>query len=381
MRSNVYIVGLSKCGKSPLAARLAAALGFAIVPGSEWIKARYVPSEAARVSVEAYITEITATSLLELAANPDACVDYIRAKYDVAEGGLVVDGLRNPRDFAMLYRPVVDLVLFLDYPANPIAPSEFERHGVAAIRANVNWLVDNGIASANRVAKVKLASIHGTDAPTPPTERYETPMPVACANLDTAMAFAVGWAKARIIAWPGVQRVHADLPRTRAWVENRVLYDDDPAHEGWSPCVMFGLSSYEGHAPTFSVLLGNGAMFHYVPPHRLRHADPSETACGEVRFDLSDLVYHGSRAGRIVVTAYEALRDANVTAHFKHARTRMNARYVATVDWVDGNDLLHVLALENGQFAMLPSHKVMVGDAPLPNYKKLRKEWRVGSGS
>lgn len=378
MRSNVYIVGLSKCGKSPLAARLASALGFAVVPGSEWIKARYVPSDAARASTQAYVTEITTASLLELAANPDVCVDYIRAKYDVAEGGLVVDGLRNPRDFATLYRPDVDLVMFLDYPSNTIVPSEFERHGVAAIRDTVNWLVDNGIASERNVTKVKLAAIHGTGAATPPTERYETPMPIACANLDVAMDFAIGWARKRVVNRPSVRRVHADLPRTRAWVENRVLHNDDPSHEGWTPCVLFGVSSYVGHAPTFSVLLDNGAMFHYVPPHRLRHTNPSATPCGEVRFDLSDLVYHDSREGRIVVTAYEALRDANVTAHFKHARARMNARYVATVDWYDGNDLLHVLALANGQFAMLPSHKATVGDATLPDYKKLRQEWMVG---
>lgn len=379
MRSNVYIVGHSKIGKSPLAARLASALRFAVVPGSEWIKKRYAPSMAAREDTATYIHEITQASREALTADPDACVEYIRAKHDVDAGGLVVDGLRNPRDFSRLYRPDVDLVLLLDYPANTIVPSEFERHGVAAIRETVNWLVDNGIASADRVAKVKLAAIHGTSFPTPPTERYETPMPIACANLDDAMAFAERWASSRIVTREAVQRVHADLPRTRAWVENRVLYNDDPSHAGWSPCVMFGVSSYVGHAPTFDVLLDNGAMFHYVPPHRLRHSHPSETPCGEVRFDLSDLVYHDSRDGRIVVTAYRELCErGTVTAHFKHARARMNARYVATVDWYDGNDLLHVLALANGQFALLPSHKATFGDVSLPDYQKLRAEWSVG---
>ena len=58
---------------------------------------------------------------------------------------------------------------------------------------------------------------------------------------------------------------------------------------------------------------------------------------------------------------------------------RALAGYIASIDWYCGNDLLHFIALANGQFALLPSHKIMFGDGdePLPDYEKLRAEWRV----
>lgn len=60
------------------------------------------------------------------------------------------------------------------------------------------------------------------------------------------------------------------------------------------------------------------------------------------------------------------------------ALSRLHANLIASVDWYDGNDLLHFVALMNGQFALLPSHKLMFGICELPDYKKLRAEWRVG---
>lgn len=366
MRSNVFVVGYSKVGKTPLARRIAERLNLTHVPGSEWVKARYAPSDAASKDTQTYIDEITALSMQCLAENPDACVSFIRAKYDVAEGGLVIEGLRNPRDFTMLYRPDVDIVIFLNY-TNVKAATLFERDGIDAITENVRWMETQGIARRNRNADVEIDTFK-KEPNSGVAEQYD---------LDDAMDFAASFVRDAVIERTSPRVVHAELPRTKAWVENRVLYNDDPEREGWTPCTIFGISSYVGHAPTFSVLIDNGAVFSYVPIHRLRSLPPRDAY--EDRMGLDDLVYHDSREGRIVATQYQSLVSPRMlVATFKRTGRRCDARYVASIDWYDGNDLLHFVALANGQFALLPSHKLLFGIGELPDYKKLRAEWRVG---
>lgn len=366
MRSNVFVVGYSKVGKTPLARRIAERLNLTHVPGSEWIKARYAPSDAASKDTQTYIDEITALSLRCLAENPDACVNFIRAKYDVAEGGLVIEGLRNPRDFTMLYRPDVDVVIFLNH-ASVKSATLFEQGGVDAIMGNVAWMEVHGIARPKSTDEITIDTF----------KREPLAEPSRQFDLDDAMDQAVWFARRTMIERTSPRVVHAELPRTKAWVENRVLYNDDPEREGWTPCTVVGVSSYVGHTPTFSVLTDDGAMFSYIPIHRLRHTSPRKDI--DERMALDDLVYHDSREGRIVATQYRSLVSPRVlVATFKRTGRRCDARYVASIDWYDGNDLLHFVALANGQFALLPSHKLQFGIGELPNYKKLRAEWRVG---
>lgn len=366
MHSNVFVVGHSKVGKTPLARRIAERIGLTLVSGSEWIKARYVPSEAASKDTATYIDEITSLSLRCLAENPDACIDFIRGKYDVAEGGLVIEGLRNPRDFMAFYRPDVDVVIFLNH-LNVKPATLFERGGVEGIMNNVAWMSVHGIADPSRIDEITIDTFEHEDR----SESHKW------LDLDDAMDRAVWFVHGAMIRRASPRGVHAEMPRTQAWVENRVLYNDDPWHKGWTRCTVFGVSSYVGHAPTFSVLTDEGAVFSYVPIHRLRSKPPTDAI--EIRMDLDDLVYHDSREGRIVVTQYQSLAMQRVlSATFKRTGRVCDARYIASVDWYDGNDLLHFVALMNGQFALLPSHKLMFGICELPDYKKLRAEWRVG---
>jgi hypothetical protein len=370
MRSNVFVIGHSKVGKSPLAKRLAKHLGFTAIGASEWVKARYVPSDEARGDTAKYIAEITSLSQRLLAQNPDACVEFMRAKYPLADGGYVIEGVRNPRDFTMLYRPDVDLVFLLDYPDCPVQPTTFERGGVSAVLDVAWWLIDNRVVPAPRFKHVTIDAYRRADL---------DGSPCGARDLDDAIDRACEWAAPLVIEREAPRIVHADLPRTLAWVENRVFHNDDPAHEGWTRCSVFCVSSYAGHAPTFGILTDAGAMFSYVPIHRLRHTPPSEPLNG--RMELDDLAYHDSREGRIVAMAHrEIAARGSLTATFKRTGQRMRAGYIASIDWYSGNDLLHFVALANGQFALLPSHKIMFGDGdePLPDYEKLRAGWRVG---
>jgi hypothetical protein len=208
---------------------------------------------------------------------------------------------------------------------------------------------------------------------------YETPMPIACKNLDEAMEFAVRWAQPKVWVRPRLpeHRVHVSIPRMMARVEDRVLFDDNPEVTGWTPCRILAVSSYPGHSLTFQILLDNGSLFSYVPPHRLRFDTSNEEI--QTRLDLKDLVYFDCPDDVVEVIELDSL-PAHCRAYFVNRDLWMDATHLFTIDWPLGNHLLHAVGLENGQLALLPSHKVLFGSKvtdTLPPYKKLHATWTV----
>lgn len=372
---NIFVLGMTKTGKTTVADRIAQKMGYERVSGSTWVKNRYVVPPGMVVGSPEYLQGITAYSCEALASNPDACVDFIRANHNVSEGFLVIEGLRNPRDFTLLFRPNEDLLILLNYPDNPVVPSEFERHGVRAIRDIAEWMVTTGMLNPDRVLKINLGGLHGDRLPLA-NERYETPMPIACRNLDEAMEACLAWVT-KSSPMEKVSKVHREFTSTGwVWVDNRVLYDLDPTVTGWTRGRIFAVNSYKGHALTFEVLLEGGAVYSYVPAHMLRWINPSKNHQDSVKLEEKDLTYALCPGDRIVVNAYGLLTGEKCKAFFVRENLWLEALYLFTVDWVDDNLLLHALALENGRVALLPSHKVLFGDSTeLPKYKKLHAEW------
>ena len=82
--------------------------------------------------------------------------------------------------------------------------------------------------------------------------------------------------------------------------------------------------------------------------------------------------------GPICVHRFEALAGP-MQAYFRRRDLWLAGTYQWTIDWYEDNRLAHLIALENGQFALLPSHKVKFGDTErsLPPYRKLHAEWKV----
>jgi hypothetical protein len=227
-------------------------------------------------------------------------------------------------------------------------PSAFER-GLDVIAQYLAWLEEAGLLDEGRVHRYRFAR-HGAPG-------VDEPDTLEHAILDF-IARAPRGAEATV---PRTSRVHVQVPPFSTHVRAEFLYNMDPARVGeLRTCSVFTVSSYAGSAPTVQILL--------QPP------------LAEPQLELADLVYHDAKSVDIVVHAFDALRGP-VLAYFKRRDLWLAGSYLFTIDWYAGNEMLHVVALANGQYALLPSHKLKFGDHPpgFEPYKKIRNSWVTGT--
>lgn len=364
MSMRIFVLGQSHAGKSPFARRVAEALGIRCVGASAWVRERFpeprLPETAPPADRARYVDAITAFALAELRRDPHVSVAALRARL-AGDEPAVIEGMRNPYDFTCSFDPRTDHAVFLALDGAPPGTA-FER-GLDVIRGYLAWLEDTGLLAAGRVHAYRFASYGtiGVDAPH---------------TLEHAILDFIGRApRVAPVAPAAVARVHVQIPPIAAHVRAEYLYNMDPTRTGeLRPCTAFTISSYTGNAPTFQILLADGAVFSYVPPDALVHPPVTEPA-----LELADLVYHDCKSVDIAVQAFEALRGP-VLAYFKRRDLWLAGTYLFTIDWYTGNELLHCVALANGQYALLPSHKLKFGDHPpgFEPYKKIRREWTVG---
>lgn len=185
--------------------------------------------------------------------------------------------------------------------------------------------------------------------------------------------------------------MNADIPPLKVWIPKKFLTDKESNE--YEAGYAFAIQSYKGRALQFHVLLSTGAHFRHVPLHLLYHSPtPGDS------FDLSDLQIWDCFSYRPIAHVFDLLRDYSCEAILKD-KSKINAKYFCTVDWLPDNDCnagfllqpdqnkcAHLLLLENGQCACLPTNRVLFKDAffigNLPTaategYKTLDTIWRA----
>lgn len=351
----LFVLGASGTGKTPLAKAVAAALSVPHVMASEWV--RRVFPEVPGADRQERIFAMTRFSLEALRRDPEAATAYLSRHYALSLP-CVIEGMRNPADFVRTFDPRSDLAVSLTYEGSALLRTGFEG-GLDVIAAYLRWLVSVDLLDAKRVLDLSYRDMSALDA----------------AITDT-IALAWPYFPDEPVSAALATRIHADVPPFPCHVRQEILYGGDPSRAGaLVPCTVFSLSSYPGQSPTFQIRLDDGAVFSYVPPSAL--LDPRIRR--EPELVLHDLVYHNCPDGDIVVSAHQGLVGP-VSCFFKHHDLWMSGTYRFTVDWYRGNDLLHCIALDNGQIAMLPNHKLKFGPDHAPGfapYKKMRNNWQV----
>lgn len=163
--------------------------------------------------------------------------------------------------------------------------------------------------------------------------------------------------------------MNSDIPAQKVLIAKRNLTQNEEA-DGYEAGYAFAIQSYPGRALQFHVLLQSGAHFRHVPLHWLLHS-PSAMPLEE----LETLQLWDCYSFKPVVTVFDFLKSSQCNAILKDKRT-MSATYWFTVDWLpdsnerpgyvlqpDQNKCGHVLLLENGQVACLPTNRVAFKDA------------------
>lgn len=166
--------------------------------------------------------------------------------------------------------------------------------------------------------------------------------------------------------------VHIDIKPIKAYVHESVLYDEDSKKTGFIECTVFAVSSYKGESVTFAIILKDGSVFFYVPPHKLTISkDP-------LKYSLTDLVYHNCEDHEFVVN-YHSFFQKKVYVYLKTEDEWVAGQYQFTMDWYKENGLLHLIILDSGQFCFMPSHKVKFngGEQEFVFYKKMHSIWKV----
>lgn len=172
--------------------------------------------------------------------------------------------------------------------------------------------------------------------------------------------------------------IHFDIPKQKVIVRTQYLYDMDPAKNGFTEAELISISSYPGHAPTFTALVEGKFLFHYLPINAFFQSTPSTYNSGPKKpLSLAESCYFNCPDTEVAVSVIGGLHKCLV---FDKNKDFVEAgMYLMTFDWHRDNQLCHMILLETGNFVLVPSHKVIFGDGDdqLPNFKKLHATWKV----
>ncbi len=139
--ARTFVIGTSGNGKTPFAKALSYKLLIPYVSAGAWVRERWPQREGE--SREVYTARMTAASLEVIAKDPVVVCRYVEDRGN-CKGEMVIDSVRNPRDFMRLFDPANDTVYHVHYRNNTLPPTEFEG-GLDIIENYLLWAMDTGL--------------------------------------------------------------------------------------------------------------------------------------------------------------------------------------------------------------------------------------------
>jgi len=166
--------------------------------------------------------------------------------------------------------------------------------------------------------------------------------------------------------------MNADIPYLKCHVRMPFISSSGGTEEAYA----FGISSIPGRALGFHVMLQSGAHYRHVPIHALALAPDAPQR------SLGDCQLWDCFTWKPEVHVFSYLRDHECIAHMRSGDE--DGVYLLTVDWLpdswerpgwvmqpDQNKCGHLIALDDGNLALLPTNRLSWRDAyfvgALPN--------------
>lgn len=142
----VFVIGKSGIGKTTLSQKVAAKLNMGHVQASWWLKGYFKGDENGPNATQ----EMTECAISELKKDHLVAVKYLNTLH---LDNVIIDGVRNVIDFAHLFRPNQDMVVFVGRYVDLSFETEFDR-GVMIIQNVVNWLLSIGMVDYAQVVHI-----------------------------------------------------------------------------------------------------------------------------------------------------------------------------------------------------------------------------------
>lgn len=162
--------------------------------------------------------------------------------------------------------------------------------------------------------------------------------------------------------------MNADIPPLKVWVRGEYL----GLKEGYEHGYAFAIQSYKDRALQFHVLFQSGAHFRHIPIHWLLH---NNNPSSNLALSLPLLQLWDCFSYRPIVTTFDMLKGYKCECILKDENI-IDGTYWFTVDWLpdsdaesgfllqpDQNKCAHVILLDNGQVAALPTNRIVFKDA------------------
>ena len=193
--------------------------------------------------------------------------------------------------------------------------------------------------------------------------------------------------------------LNANIPPIYCKIRREYLYDLRKNKGETEDCVVFGLGSISGRALLFHCLLTNGAIYWRLPISAFVQRRSSDTLCGSQmeHQDLEDLELWNSFSYYPSVTVFDFLKGQRCKYLGKNKKF-YHGEYLFTIDWAhpesnivdtehseipDQHKCGHVLALDNGNFAIQPNNRILwnvpsfTTSTHWPDYKVQTTYWNV----
>lgn len=165
--------------------------------------------------------------------------------------------------------------------------------------------------------------------------------------------------------------LNINIPVIEAFVRGEFLRNHQDSFDKRFPCYIFGMTSIPAQAPLFHFIMEDGGLWWRMPIHAFCHRQDAPAQ------ELDELVLWDSFSYHPVATCFSLLKNKRCE-FISRRRVTYSGRYLFTLDWAASDDGAHtdyglsefpsqhkcghVIAMDNGNFAIQPNNRFRVHD-------------------